>query len=115
MHMHEYPITMQIVKIAEKACLDAQAGSVKKISLVVGDRSGFIGESIDMYFRVISEGTRCEGAQIEMRRVEAKVRCPACGELFKRPLMSFACPSCGTDGEPTETGKEFYIEEIEVE
>jgi len=26
-----------------------------------------------------------------------------------------ACPKCGVDGEPTEIGKEFYIEEIEVE
>jgi hydrogenase nickel incorporation protein HypA/HybF len=29
--------------------------------------------------------------------------------------MTFACPECGTDGGPTETGKEFYIKEIEVE
>lgn len=113
--MHEYPITKQIIKIAEKACKDAKAGSVKKIALVAGDRCGFIGESISMYFNVISKGTLCEGAEIEFKRVEAMVRCPACGKLFKRAPMSFACPECGTDGEPTDIGKEFYIKEIEVE
>ena len=113
--MHEYPITQQIIKIAEKACADAGAANVKKIRLVVGDYSGFVGDSIDMYFNAISEGTLCEGADIEIERVEAKIKCPACGGLFKRRPMSFACPVCGTDGEPTDIGKEFYIKDIEVE
>ena len=81
--MHEYSVAQQIIKMAEKACLDANAGSVRKISIVAGRYSGFIGESISMYFDIISEGTLCEGAAIEI--------------------------------EPAETGKEFYIKEIEVE
>ena len=113
--MHEYPITQQIIKLSEKACIEAKAGSVKKIRLVVGDLSGFVSESIDMYFKIISAGTLCEGAVIEIERVETKLRCPACGALFKRLPMSFACPECGTDGEPTDIGKEFYIRDIEVE
>ncbi|MEG2199591.1 MAG: hydrogenase/urease maturation nickel metallochaperone HypA, partial [Anaerovorax sp.] len=59
--MHEYPITQQIIKIAEKHAADAGASCVKKINLVVGDYSGFVGDSIDMYFRIISQGTACEG------------------------------------------------------
>ena len=43
------------------------------------------------------------------------VRCPACGALFERKPMSFACPECGTDGHPTDIGKEFYIDSIEIE
>lgn len=113
--MHEYPITQQIIKIAAKRCNDAGADTVKKITVVVGDYSGFVGESIDMYFKVISEGTICEGAEIAIERVEPKLKCASCGELFKRKPMSFACPNCGADGEPTEIGKEFYIKEIEVE
>ena len=113
--MHEYPITEQIIKIAEKHCKEAGAEKVKKVSLVVGDYSGLVMDSIHMYFDIISEGTLCEGAEIEMERVKPKLKCPACGELFHRPPMSFACPKCGTDGEPTEIGKEFYIKEIEVE
>jgi len=113
--MHEYPVTQQIIKTAEKHCIEANADKVTKITLVVGDYSGFIGESIDMYFGIIAENTRCEGATLELSRVEPKLKCSACGELFKKKPMSFACPKCGEDGEPTETGKEFYIKEIEVE
>ena len=113
--MHEYPITVQIIKIAERRCREAGAEKVTKICLVVGESSGFVGESIDMYFKVIAAGTLCEGAALEIERVKPKMRCPACGEVFARAPLSFACPACGQDGGPTEIGKEFYIKEIEVE
>jgi hydrogenase nickel incorporation protein HypA/HybF len=113
--MHEYPITQQIIKIAEQHCKEANGEKVKKVILVVGEHSGFVGDSIQMYFDVISKDTLCEGSKIEMEYVKAKLKCPACGELFLKVPMSFACPKCGIDGGPTEIGKEFYIKEIEVE
>ena len=113
--MHEYPITEQIIKICLQHCAEAKADKVVSVSLVVGDYSGCVGESIQMYFDIISEGTPCESAKLKIKRVKPKLKCPACGEFFERAPMSFACPKCGVDGEPTEIGKEFYIEEIEVE
>jgi len=113
--MHEYPITEQLVKIAVDHCKEAKAEKVIKIKLVCGDYSGFVPESIHMYFDLIAEGTLCDGAEIDIIRVRPKMKCPACGELFERAHLSFACPKCGTDGEPTKIGKEFYIESIEVE
>jgi hydrogenase nickel incorporation protein HypA/HybF len=35
--------------------------------------------------------------------------------MFHRQPGSFACPQCGSDGEPTDVGKEFYIDSIEIE
>lgn len=113
--MHEYPITEQIIKIAEKHCTEAGAERVRKIKLVIGDYSGYVGDSVQMYFDLIGEGTLCEGAEVEITHVRPKLRCTGCGRLFERELMSFACPECGKDGEPTDIGKEFYIESIEVE
>jgi len=113
--MHEYPITQQIIKIASAHCNEAGFTRVTSIKLIVGDYSGFIGESIQMYFDIISKETACEGAEIEIIYVKPKLKCPACGEMFLRAPMSFACPVCGIDGEPTEIGKEFYIESVEVE
>ena len=112
--MHEYPITEQIIKLAEKHGRKFRASQIKRITLVVGERSGYVTESIQMYFDIISEGTLCEGAELVMKGIKPKIKCPACGEVFIRKPMSFACPKCGTDGEPTDIGKEFYIESIEV-
>ncbi len=113
--MHEFPITEQIIKTCSKHCLNEGAERVTLIKLVVGERSGFVPESIRMYFDIISEGTPCQGAEVEIEHVRSKMRCPSCGKLFYRKPLSFACPDCGTDGEPTEIGKEFYIDFIEVE
>lgn len=113
--MHEYPITEQIVKIAVKKCEEEKGSNVKSINLVVGDYSGFVGESIHMYFDLIAKDTICSEAKINIRRVKPKLECPNCGEFFYKPSLSFACPKCGTDGGPCEIGKEFYIETIEIE
>lgn len=113
--MHEYPITQQIIKIAENHAREAGSSKVKTVNLVVGDYSGFIGESIQMYFDIISEGTLCEGAKINIQRVKPKLQCRECGAYFERKLFSFECPECGGEGGPTEIGKEFYIDTIEIE
>lgn len=103
-----------MVKIAQKHGAKFRASQIEKIILVIGENSGFIGDSIQMYFDIISKGTICEGAVLEMKYIETKVKCPECGEIFKRKPMSFACPVCGANGEPTDIGKEFYIESIEI-
>lgn len=113
--MHELPITEKIVDIATRHATEANAERVAKIRLVVGDYSGFIGESIQMYFDIISAGTVCDGATIEIERVKPQLRCNTCERHFERTPLSFTCPHCGGEGRPSEIGKEFYIDSIEVE
>lgn len=113
--MHEYPITKQIIKIAEKYAIDNGYNKVTRITVVAGDLAGYVPDTVKLYFDEISKDSLCEGGELIIQRVEPKLRCTLCGELFKRALFSFACPTCGGDGEPTDIGKEFYVESIEVE
>jgi len=113
--MHEFPITQQIVKIAEESALKNNAKKVLKISLVVGETSGIVEESVRMYFDIISKGTIVEGAELEVTHVEHQMFCPKCKKNFKREKYSFECPACGEIGEPTKIGKEFYIKDIDIE
>ena len=113
--MHEYPITEQIIKIAGDHCRKAHGSKVTKVSLVIGDYSGYVGESVQMYFDIISQDTICEGALVDITHVKPKLRCAKCGELFEKKPMTFDCPKCDGQGEPTEIGKESYIESIEIE
>ena len=113
--MHEYPITSEIIRVAEEHAANYQAKKVLKITLVIGDESGFIGDSIEMYFEEIGKGTLCEGASISIEYIKPKLECTACGELFERGLLSFKCPLCGGMGKPTSIGREFYMKSIEVE
>ena len=112
--MHEYPATMSIIKTAEQYAKSNGAAEVCKINLVVGDYSGFVPESITMYFEEIAKGTLCSGAVLNIERVRPKLKCTGCNLLFDRKPFSFNCPDCGGDGLPTDIGYEFYIKSIEV-
>ncbi len=112
--MHEYPITQRIIEVACKAAEESDAKEVKQINLVVGDYSGYVASSIELYFDIIAEGSLCEHARLNISRVKPKLKCNSCGRLFIRKPFSFQCPACGSEGSPTEIGKEFYIKSIEV-
>ena len=84
--MHEYPVTLEIVRMAEKTARE-KGGIVKAIHLVGGEDSGFIGESIQMYFDVISEGTLCEGALLTIQDVKPKMKCDRCGKVTRGIAM----------------------------
>lgn len=112
--MHEYPITKRIIEIAVEFAKKNNAQEIKQINLVVGDYSGYVVSSIELYFEIIAEGSMCENAKISIERVVPKLKCNDCGEMFIRKPFSFQCPVCNGEGSPTEIGKEFYIKSIEV-
>jgi len=113
--MHEYAVTRNIVNIAVDEAAKAGASRIKTITLVIGDLSTIIDESVQMYFDIVSENTAAMGAKLVFKRVPAEFLCKQCGTAFKKPLKGFECPLCGSLGTPTEKGREFYIESIEVE
>ncbi len=112
--MHELPITRRIIEIASRAALERGGAKIAKIQLVVGDASGCMADSIQLYFDLISAGTPCEGASLSFERIRSMLMCETCGRLFERKPFDFTCP-CGGQGRPTEIGREFYVKAIEVE
>lgn len=112
--MHEYPITKRIIEIAQEYAIKNHVDEVKQINLVVGDYCGYVASSIELYFDIIAEGSLCEKASLNIERVQPKLKCESCGELFVRKPFSFECPNCHGEGVPTQIGQEFYIKSIEV-
>lgn len=112
--MHEYPITKRIIEIAEQFAKENGADEVTQINLVVGDYSGYVASSIDLYFGIIAEDSICKDAKLNIERVVPKLKCNECGTLFVRKPFSFQCPDCEGEGSPTQIGQEFYIRSIEV-
>lgn len=112
--MHEYHEAIHIIEHAIEDAKKQNKSKVTKINLVIGQSSGFSGETIKLHFEDAAKGTICEGAEITVREVKTMLKCPSCGELFVRKPFEFACPHCHTDGVPTEVGKEMSIESIEA-
>ena len=113
--MHEFSLTKRIVSLANHAAMENGAARVTKVRLVVGEGSGIVPESVQLYFDQIAQGTPAQGAALSVRLVKPEMRCPACQRNYVRPPFSFACPVCGTLGNPTEIGSEFYVESVELE
>lgn len=113
--MHEYAVTKSLIELSLNEAEKAGASRITEIRLVIGDLSTIIDESVQMYFDIISEGTKAEGAKLIFRRIPAQFRCGVCGRTYDKPAVGFDCPDCGGTGMPTGVGREFYIESIEVE
>ncbi len=113
--MHEYSVTQSIIQIAINEAEKAGAQKVIAINLVIGDLSTIVDDSVRLYFPLIAAGTPAEGAELNFRRVRAEFLCRHCEKTFVKPAHGFNCPVCGNYGTPTDVGKEFYVESIEVD
>jgi hydrogenase nickel incorporation protein HypA/HybF len=113
--MHDYHKAKDMVEYAESKCKELGKTKVTRIFMTVGDSSGYSAESILMYFKEVSEGTVCEGAEVIITPVKSMLICPSCGKEFPRKIMDYACPDCKTEGLPGKKGTEISIEGIEAE
>jgi len=113
--MHELSITRHILDIVTEHAQRANAKRVRAINLVVGDLTGFVDDSIQFYFDMLSPDTLAEGARLSIRRVPARVRCCDCGEEFSPEGYSWLCPNCQAIGGDIVSGRELSVDSIEVE
>jgi len=113
--MHEYHIVEGIVKQVLEKAGSSNAARVNKVTLVVGELSGLKDGPIRSYFDNLSKGTMLEGAKIVIKPAKSKLKCEDCGRVFEHEKSDFSCPECSGPGILTHSGKEFYIDNIEVE
>jgi len=113
--MHELSATEQLLNLTLEHARQARAVRVLKINLVLGDLSSFVAESIRFCFDILSKGTNAENAFLSISRKPARVRCEKCKDEFTPREMNWACPRCNGFIEEVVSGREFYVESIEVE
>ena len=113
--MHELAVTEQVLNITLEQAHRAKAARVLRINLKIGDLTNFVGESIQFYFDIMAKGTMAEKASLSITRVPARARCRQCQGEFTPAGMDWICPRCGGFIEEIVSGREFYVESIEVE
>lgn len=112
--MHELAITQSMFDIVMQYANRDQAKKVTKINLVIGEMTGVVSDSVQFYLDFLSKGTVAEGAAVSFVNVPAKAKCLACANTFEVKEFQWQCPQC--DGISLEiiTGKELFVESIEV-
>lgn len=113
--MHELYVTEQLLNITLAEAEKANAGRVMKVNLVIGELTSFMEDSIRFYFDILSEGTIADKAFLSISAVPAKARCGQCHVEFMPRETDWLCPRCGGFMEDLISGREFYVESIEIE
>ncbi len=113
--MHELGVTQSILEIALEHGQKASARKIRQIHLVMGELSGIVEESVQFYFDFVSKGTMAEGARLTFEKKPGRLRCPACGHEFSFEKDRWICPACQAPGPEIVSGREFFMESIEVD
>lgn len=113
--MHELPVTQSICRIAIQEAGRIGAKKVCQIHIKLGEYTDYVPEIIQEYFNLVSEGTIAERAELIIERVPAVLYCRDCRKESKGEHYRMRCPFCNGHNVELRSGREFYIDSMEVE
>ena len=113
--MHEFSITESVLSLAVEKAKEADAVKITRINLVVGELSGVVPECVRFYFNHISKNTIADGAGLDFITKPTQVRCHKCDKVFNPGSADWSCPECLEPAIDIVSGRECYMESIEVE
>jgi len=112
--LHEYAVTESILEIIQEETDKAGGERVDKVTIVIGDLSTFVDQSIEFYFQALSQGTVAEGAQLVFEKVKARAACCDCGNEFEPSRVCLSCPECHSPVFEVKEGNELFIDNLEI-
>jgi hydrogenase nickel incorporation protein HypA/HybF len=112
--MHEYSITQSLLELALAKANEAKASRITRINLVIGEMSGVVAECVQTYFDLLSRETIAAGAGLSFEKRPTELRCCRCETIFSPGELDWACPECHEVGIEIVSGRECYMESIEV-
>ena len=113
--MHEMGIMTGVLDSVNAAASQANATKVTKITLSIGEMTEVIQDALEFAFEVMSEGTLCEGADLEVNVVTPRSLCLDCGQEFDHDRFHRVCLHCGSYSTQLVRGRELDIDSIEVD
>jgi len=113
--MHELSITQSMLDLVLEQAEKAEAKSVGKINLVIGEMTGVVGECMQFYFDFLSKGTPAEGAALSFKVIPTTAKCRDCDKPFELREFDWICPYCQSNNMEIVAGKELFVESIEVD
>jgi hydrogenase nickel incorporation protein HypA/HybF len=113
--MHELSITESVLEIVLRHAQSANAQHVRNIQLVIGDLASIVDDSVQFYWDIISKDTLAEGAKLHFRRLPVELLCLDCQHHFQPAPDRYECPNCGSTRLQIISGREFYVDSIDVE
>jgi len=108
--MHELSITQGVI---EGVCEAVPEGKILRVTLEIGRLSGVVPESIRFCFDLCAQGTRVDGAGLDIIEVPGRARCGTCRAELDVDALVAVCP-CGNPFLEVLCGQELRIKSVEV-
>lgn len=103
------------MKVVDEARVEGGGNPrVLRVKIVVGGFTAVVPDCVKHYFDMLVEGTPLEGAELDFEIAPVVARCVACGNVFDVVSVEFSCPSCGSGDTDIVSGRELYVDSIEV-
>ena len=109
--MHELSIGRAVLDGASR---HAGGRRVVLVSVSIGALRQVVPDSLAFDFEILSRGTICDGARLEIAFVRARLGC-SCGREWEPAEPAFRCPRCGSGQVIVLAGDQLSIDSIEVE
>jgi hydrogenase nickel incorporation protein HypA/HybF len=113
--MHESSLAISILGIVADEAQKAHVSAVTQVCLCIGDLAGVEATTLTACFEMLSEGTVADKARLVITRIPATGSCTVCGVAATGRGRMLKCPVCKTGSVKLTTGREFYVESIEVQ
>jgi hydrogenase nickel incorporation protein HypA/HybF len=110
--MHELSVATAVLNTALKHAEDRR---VSVVNLRVGRLRQVVPDSLLFYFEIVARDTPCEGAELQLEEIEARLRCSECERRWEPEIPAFRCPQCGSADVEVTAGEELEVQFIEIE
>lgn len=115
--MHELAVVQSMLDVVLEHARQGKAQRVQSIVLKIGELRDLVDEYIQSYFDYLSKDTLAAGANLKIERLPVVFLCEDCGNRFPvrlQEVVRIACPRCGGEKVNLVSGREFYIDHLEV-
>ena len=113
--MHELSVTQSILDIVLEKAKEAQTSRIAKINLVIGEMSSIVDDCVQFYFDFLKKDNAAEEATLDFKLVPAQLKCRDCLTGFNPRDSLWICPNCQSASMEIISGRDCYVESIEVE
>jgi hydrogenase nickel incorporation protein HypA/HybF len=113
--MHELSIVASLFEIMEEKAQEKESKKIISVKLQVGKLAGVVPEFLITAFDMYKKDTIAHDAELEIEEVPLTIQCKTCGKTMTRDDFVYICLHCGSQDLKTLTGKELFLEKMELE
>jgi hydrogenase nickel incorporation protein HypA/HybF len=108
--VHEFSIAAGVVDVALAHC---DGRKVTVVNMRVGALRQVVPATLTLAFDLAKRDTDCDGAQLQLELIRARLSCPTCTSEWTPDVPDFRCAECGGPAIVV-AGRELEIESIDV-